>query len=101
MQKICLGQSHSSRQFMPGTAWLVLRQKTEEKDDQIRMTVARTLNLVHMTLKIIVKYLKVARLERQEKPPISIEKARFLIESGFMALGKILIFLFFLYYLCR
>lgn len=47
--------------------------------------------------------LKAARLDRHEKVPMSMERLKFLVKSGLMALGMILIFAFFftLFYLCR
>lgn len=47
--------------------------------------------------------LKAARLDRHEKVPMSMKRLKFLVESGLMALGMILIFAFFftLFYLCR
>lgn len=47
--------------------------------------------------------LKAARLDRHEKVPMSMERLKFLVEAGLMALGMILIFGFFftLFYLCR
>lgn len=53
--------------------------------------------------KRVDEVLKAARLDRHEKVPMSMEKFKFLIEAGLMALGMILIFGFFftLFYLCR
>lgn len=53
--------------------------------------------------KKVDEVLKAARLERHEKIPMSMERLKFLVESGLMALGMILIFAFFftLFYLCR
>lgn len=45
--------------------------------------------------KDVDRVLKAARLERHEKAPMSMERLKFLIESGLMALGMILIFAFF------
>lgn len=46
------------------------------------------------------KFCKAARIERQ---PMSNEQLKMILESGLIALGMILIFLFFftLFYLCR
>lgn len=46
--------------------------------------------------------LKAARLERHEKQPMSMERLKFLVESGLIALGMVLMFAFFftLFYLC-
>ncbi len=41
------------------------------------------------------KFCKVARLERHEKAPMSMERLKFLVESGLLALGMILVFAFF------
>lgn len=53
--------------------------------------------------KRVDEVLKAARLDRHEKVPMSMERLKFLVESGLMALGMILIFGFFftLFYLCR
>lgn len=53
--------------------------------------------------KDVDRVLKAARLERHEKQPMSMERLRFLVEAGLMALGMLLIFGFFftLFYLCR
>lgn len=46
--------------------------------------------------------LKAARLERHEKQPMSMERLKYLVESGLIALGMVLMFAFFftLFYLC-
>ena len=53
--------------------------------------------------KRVDEVLNAARLDRHEKVPMSMERLKFLVESGLMALGMILIFGFFftLFYLCR
>lgn len=53
--------------------------------------------------KRVDEVLKAARLDRHEKVPMSMERLKFLVESGLIALGMILIFGFFftLFYLCR
>ncbi len=53
--------------------------------------------------KRVDEVLKAARLDRHEKVPMSMERLKFLVEAGLMALGMILIFGFFftLFYLCR
>ena len=53
--------------------------------------------------KRVDEVLKAARLDRHEKIPMSMERLKFLVESGLIALGMILIFGFFftLFYLCR
>lgn len=53
--------------------------------------------------KRVDEVLKAARLDRHEKVPMSMERLKFLVEAGLMALGMILIFAFFftLFYLCR
>lgn len=53
--------------------------------------------------KRVDEVLKAARLDRHEKSPMSMERLKFLVEAGLMALGMILIFGFFftLFYLCR
>ena len=53
--------------------------------------------------KRVDEVLKAARLDRHEKVPMSMERLKFLVESGLIALGMILIFGFFftLFYLRR
>lgn len=53
--------------------------------------------------KRVDEVLKAARLDRHEKVPMSMERLKFLVEAGLMALGMILIFGFFftLFYLRR
>ena len=53
--------------------------------------------------KDVDRVLKAARLERHEKVPMSMERLKFLVEAGLMALGMMLIFAFFfmLFYLGR
>lgn len=53
--------------------------------------------------KDVDRVLKAARLERHEKVPMSMERLKFLVEAGLMALGMVLIFAFFfmLFYLRR
>lgn len=53
--------------------------------------------------KRVDEVLKAARLDRHEKVPMSMERLKFLVEAGLIALGMILIFGFFftLFYLCR
>lgn len=53
--------------------------------------------------KRVDEVLKAARLDRHEKVPMSMERLKFLVESGLIALGMILIFGFFftLFYLYR
>lgn len=53
--------------------------------------------------KDVDRVLKAARLERHEKVPMSMERLKFLVEAGLMALGMVLIFAFFfmLFYLGR
>lgn len=45
--------------------------------------------------KNVDKVLKAARLERHEKAPMDMERLKFLVESGLLALGMILVFAFF------
>lgn len=67
------------------------------------MEYKEVVKMIEDSEKRVDEVLKAARLERHEKQPMSMERLKFLVESGLIALGMILIFVFFftLFYLCR
>lgn len=66
------------------------------------MEYKEVVKMIEDSEKRVDEVLKAARLERHEKQPISMDRLKFLVESGLIALGMILIFVFFftLFYLC-
>lgn len=67
------------------------------------MDYKEVVKMIEDSEKRVDEVLKAARLERHEKQPMSMDRLKFLVESGLIALGMILIFVFFfmLFYLCR
>lgn len=67
------------------------------------MQYEEVVKMIEESEKRVDEVLKAARLDRHEKVPMSMERLKFLVEAGLMALGMILIFGFFftLFYLCR
>lgn len=67
------------------------------------MQYEEVVKMIEDSEKRVDEVLKAARLERHEKQPMSMDRLKFLVESGLIALGMILIFAFFftLFYLCR
>lgn len=67
------------------------------------MQYEEVVKMIENSEKKVDEVLKAARLDRHEKQPMSMERLKFLVESGLMALGMVLIFAFFftLFYLCR
>ena len=67
------------------------------------MEYKEVVKMIEESEKRVDEVLKAARLERHEKVPMSMERLKFLVESGLLALGMILIFAFFfmLFYLSR
>lgn len=67
------------------------------------MEYKEVVKLIEDSEKRVDEVLKAARLERHEKAPMSMERLKFLVESGLMAFEMFLIFAFFftLFYLCR
>ncbi len=67
------------------------------------MDYKEVVKMIEDSEKRVDEVLKAARLERHEKQPMSMDRLKFLVESGLIALGMILIFAFFfaLFYLCR
>ncbi len=67
------------------------------------MEYKEVVKMIEDSEKRVDEVLKAARLERHEKQPISMDRLKFLVESGLIALGMIFIFVFFftLFYLCR
>lgn len=67
------------------------------------MDYKEVVKMIEDSEKRVDEVLKAARLDRHEKQPMSMDRIKFLVESGLTALGMILIFAFFftLFYLCR